>query len=930
MSFFTSLTGLRAANTELAITSNNIANSGTTGFKKSEASFGDIFARSPLQTQTVGQGVALKSISQEFSQGSIEFSSNTLDLAISGDGFFPLVSQDGQTELFSRSGAFLLDEAGNVVNKSGQRLLASQVDASGNAIGGALQTISILPQTIGEASATTKVGLSINLPSGGEVIDLPFDAGNPKSYNKSFVIDLFDAGGNAYPATIYFVKTSNASAVNATGSTYNPNANQPTSKWQTHIVIDGVEVMPALQQASNPRGEALYVNQYGEVKSQSEVAEELVPGKTPKFTLDDLASIKPSVAASVSGSEVPNDLSLNQGFNFFEDLLSEDAVFTQESLEEFVKIDVDGSGNPVTINLAELAQTDRAVSGAEIAKFIENQLNEAFGDQRFFDLTLASNREFKLNYTLGGQTTEIEIDLSLDFPDVESQTVATTEAVRQSIQRQIDAVIGEGAVQVTYDAEGRNFRYVPTNATADLSLEAGASGSNTLFGLTSLAVSLDSSGLDSSGFNVIPNGSFIREADEQRYGLKVSFNAVTNNFSFASGSTGDNSSIEMNFDTGNLADPNFNAAAAVFLGYAVTEDDPALKVQASDYALRGLASTPAVTFGTPVALDVENVFAVTPQNNAFNVTVDGISGEIRIPAAANYTIDSFTSELSRQINQLAKEDGSTISGVSVEYDGDLKSFVFTSGTTGNSSFIKVTGDSVWGLAQTSPGRGITTTWIQPEQSIEMINGSPQAVYIDEFGNETTDPTGFTELPAWSPIFLDKGELTFDKQGNLVSPAGGLEMETAFLAGGGSLDLTFDFSGTTQFNQNFNVRNQNQDGLPEGNLVGLDIGSDGLIVASYSNGSQVSVGKLLLANFPSTDGLSAKGDSAFLATAKSGNAIFGEAGSSSFGTIRAGALERSNVDLTTELIGLISAQRNFQANAKAIETSSTLTSTILNI
>ena len=121
---FASLTGLRAANTELAVTSNNIANVGTTGFKKSKASFGDIFASSPLQNSagTVGRGVALKGIRQEFSQGSIEFSSNTLDLAISGDSFFPLKSADGQTDIFSRSGAFVLNEQGNVVNGSGQAL----------------------------------------------------------------------------------------------------------------------------------------------------------------------------------------------------------------------------------------------------------------------------------------------------------------------------------------------------------------------------------------------------------------------------------------------------------------------------------------------------------------------------------------------------------------------------------------------------------------------------------------------------------------------------------------------------------------------------------------------------------------------------------------------------------------------------------------
>ena len=114
------------------------------------------------------------------------------------------------------------------------------------------------------------------------------------------------------------------------------------------------------------------------------------------------------------------------------------------------------------------------------------------------------------------------------------------------------------------------------------------------------------------------------------------------------------------------------------------------------------------------------------------------------------------------------------------------------------------------------------------------------------------------------------------------------------------------------------------------MVGIDIGDDGLITASYSNGSQTAVGKVLLANFPSVDGLNPRGDSSFLRTANSGAPILGEAGSSAFGSIRAGALERSNVDLTAELVGLITAQRNFQANAKALETSSTLTSTILNI
>jgi len=102
------------------------------------------------------------------------------------------------------------------------------------------------------------------------------------------------------------------------------------------------------------------------------------------------------------------------------------------------------------------------------------------------------------------------------------------------------------------------------------------------------------------------------------------------------------------------------------------------------------------------------------------------------------------------------------------------------------------------------------------------------------------------------------------------------------------------------------------------------------VASYSNGSQKSLGKIILANFTTPQGLRQIGDSSFYATSESGEASFGEAGAAGFGTLRAGARERSNVDLTGELVDLITAQRNFQANAKAIETTNAMTQAIINI
>ena len=103
MSFYTALTGLNAATAQLGVTANNIANVGTAGFKRSRADFGDIFATSPLQqaSSVVGQGVSLKKVSQEFSQGNIQVSSNALDLAITGDGFFALGTPDG-AKVFTR------------------------------------------------------------------------------------------------------------------------------------------------------------------------------------------------------------------------------------------------------------------------------------------------------------------------------------------------------------------------------------------------------------------------------------------------------------------------------------------------------------------------------------------------------------------------------------------------------------------------------------------------------------------------------------------------------------------------------------------------------------------------------------------------------------------------------------------------------------
>ena len=171
------------------------------------------------------------------------------------------------------------------------------------------------------------------------------------------------------------------------------------------------------------------------------------------------------------------------------------------------------------------------------------------------------------------------------------------------------------------------------------------------------------------------------------------------------------------------------------------------------------------------------------------------------------------------------------------------------------------------------------------------------------------------------------EITFNSSGSLVSPQAKYELESIATTGN---TVNVAYTGSTQYNAAFAAISQSQNGSPEGDLNGISIAEDGLIVASYSNGSQKSLGKIVIANFNSASGLKQLGDSSWTATAESGAARLGEAGAAGYGTIRAGSKERSNVDLTTELVDLIAAQRNFQANAKAIETNSAMTSAIINI
>ncbi|HEB26646.1 MAG TPA: flagellar hook protein FlgE [Porticoccus sp.] len=205
--------------------------------------------------------------------------------------------------------------------------------------------------------------------------------------------------------------------------------------------------------------------------------------------------------------------------------------------------------------------------------------------------------------------------------------------------------------------------------------------------------------------------------------------------------------------------------------------------------------------------------------------------------------------------------------------------------------------------------------------------SHNATIYDSQGNSHSSTLYFTKTAdnAWevrmsrgTEVAPETGTLTFDTNGILVGTAG-LGSFT-YTPGGGvsNLDLSLDLAGASQFATDFDPNAVDQDGYTSGNLVGVLIDDNGNIIGNYSNQQTQILGTILLAKFTSPEGLRPIGDNAWTETGGSGQPLLGLAGTGVLGSLEAGVVENSNVDLTKELVNLIIAQRNYQANAQTIK------------
>lgn len=216
-------------------------------------------------------------------------------------------------------------------------------------------------------------------------------------------------------------------------------------------------------------------------------------------------------------------------------------------------------------------------------------------------------------------------------------------------------------------------------------------------------------------------------------------------------------------------------------------------------------------------------------------------------------------------------------------------------------------------------------------------GTPMSMYFEKNGANSWDVyDGLGDASATPPVVANKlTTLVFDAAGKLVSgsPVTNATIQTNnpnSPTPGSITGMNIDFSGVTQFGTKFAVSDLKQDGYTAGVMTGINIGGDGSIVASYSNGVSRAEGMLTLASFRNPQGLAATGGNKWVETSDSGLAVSGLPKTGTLGTLQAGALEDSNVDLTAELVNMMTAQRAYQSSAQAIKTQDQVFSTLVNL
>ncbi|QIZ76787.1 flagellar hook protein FlgE [Ferrimonas lipolytica] len=285
--------------------------------------------------------------------------------------------------------------------------------------------------------------------------------------------------------------------------------------------------------------------------------------------------------------------------------------------------------------------------------------------------------------------------------------------------------------------------------------------------------------------------------------------------------------------------------------------------------------------------------------------------------------------------------GNTLQGYPVTAGGDISTGQVTDLTVDSSASAAKETSSVEMVTNLDSRSEVPTTPFDPSD-INSYNSSNTVNVYDSLGNEHAFTQYYVKTGAntWEVHYEVDGvdytptppdELNFDSNGALIAPSGtgSLTIPASDLDGAGEMTIDVDWASSTQYGSDYNNSSIQQDGYAPGELTGIRIAEDGMVYGTYTNGTEQLQGQVVLADFTNPNGLEQTNNTTWTATPTSGAAIVGAPGSGTLGTLNAGYVEGSNVDVTNELVGLMAAQSNYQANAKVLTAADTMTQSLMN-
>ncbi|MDQ2077337.1 flagellar hook-basal body complex protein [Marinimicrobium sp. ABcell2] len=781
MPFNTALSGIRAANTDLQVTGNNIANASTTGFKSSRAEFGDVYAGSILGSgsNSPGSGVNLQTIRQQFSQGNRNFTSNDLDLAVNGQGFFVL--SDAGDRLYTRAGAFGLDNEGFVVSNTGANLQGFSADANGN-LGGTLSNLRVDVSTQAPRQTTLTQG-SFNLNANEAVLET--------------VGASFETDGAAIGVPQFGLREATTTTMNV-GAVTTP-INFGTNPTSFDITLSG----------SSPASGNGTVN--------------VVLDSSTANSMQDIANL---INSAIFGAAAP---------------INAQAVVNAGNLE-FRDLTTGVSSNIDLSNVTGTNNLSNALSGAPAS--------------------VAGIRAVDNGYL--AQTIEFE------GPDGSTSTFTSERGA--SAAQSASELNALGGITASARTEARIMAGSFDNSNGNLTLNGVTLSATTLDGIANEINNLSTSSLASITAEVNTTGD-----------LEIVSRVGTDlRFGFSGSQPAGNIEVAGRSGTGTQTVNSRNDAAVVGGNISL--------VMAEGYSVA--SASPEV--GNLFAPLTDASFTPMPIN-AFDPNDQGTYNHATTSTVFDSLGNAHTLEQYFVRQPYDPSDASTSPNHWVMY-------------------VQVDGQNVGDPDPTLPS----------PQNIEPTMASYN-VHFNRDGSLNTVLTDSMLVSNWRPRSED---------GTAAGALGPLNV----LQGGQipvqdpptSSNFEIDLSSTTQFGAQFGVESQSQNGYTTGRLSGLDIAEDGIIFARFTNGEAQVLGQVALANFNNVEGLRPVGNTMWAQTAATGEAVIGGPGTASLGSITAGALEESNVDLSEQLVNLIIAQRNFQASSKTIETANQTTQTIINL